>query len=68
MVGVVREDNTDGYEGRKECDVGFGDSRLVLCGCQLLPIVRVVALVILIQVRPANVDSPSDFYFKQILR
>ena len=47
----------EGYEGRKECD-----SRPVLCECELLQNVRVAALVI----RPANVESPSDFYFKQM--
>ena len=42
-----------GYEGRKECD-----SRPMPCGCESLQNVRVAALV----KRPANVESPSDFY------
>ena len=46
-----------GYEESKECD-----SRPVPCGCELCQNVSVVALV----TRPANVDSPSDFYFKQM--
>ena len=48
----------EGYDGGKECD-----SRPVPCGWELLQNVRAAALV----KRPANGESPSDFYFKQML-
>ena len=55
MVGVVYVNITrEAYDGRKECNKRFGDSRPVLQN------VRVAALVILIQVRPVTVDSPPD--------
>ena len=46
IVGVIPEDYTEEYEGRKACDVRFRDSRPEPCGCKFRENVHVASLFI----------------------
>ena len=58
IIGGYTKITREGYEGSMECD-----SRWVPCGFELFQNVHLAALVMC----PANVNSLSVFYFKQML-